>query len=161
MNSGIDPTHLRVKVIRPALDALSLGGDAAEELLLGTALQESGAGRFLIQNGGGPALGIWQIEPNTHDDIWDNFLKFRPDLAALVRSMTAPGLPLLSQLSGNLFYAATMARLIYFRAPFPLPAAGEIAAQAAFYKARYNSANGAATEAEYIAHWNAARVATL
>ena len=55
---------LRVEVIRPALRALDLWSPAAEDLVLGTAAQESGLA-YLRQIGGGPALGLWQIEPAT------------------------------------------------------------------------------------------------
>ena len=61
---GIDSDDLRLRVIRPTLAALDLGGEEVEALLLGTAAQESGCGRKLAQEGG-PALGVWQIEPNT------------------------------------------------------------------------------------------------
>jgi hypothetical protein len=49
MSVGIDPLDLRKLVIAPALALIGLGGAAAEELMLGTALQESGCGRRLAQ----------------------------------------------------------------------------------------------------------------
>ena len=76
--------------IRPALTTLAAGGIAAEQLLLGTAIQES----LLIhrqQLGGGPALGLFQMETATHDDCWNNFLKFRKGLADKVRRTLNPG----------------------------------------------------------------------
>ncbi len=36
----IDPRHLRIHVIEPALEALGLYSKAAEELILGTICQE-------------------------------------------------------------------------------------------------------------------------
>lgn len=57
--------------IRPALTALAAGGLASEQLLLGTAIQES----LLIhrqQLGGRSALGLFQMETATHDDCWNN-----------------------------------------------------------------------------------------
>ena len=44
----------------------------AVELLLMIAAHESHMGKYRRQLGGGPALGIYQIEPTTHDSIWDN-----------------------------------------------------------------------------------------
>lgn len=44
----------------------------AVELLLMIAAHESHLGKYRRQIGGGPALGIYQIEPVTHDSIWDN-----------------------------------------------------------------------------------------
>ena len=59
-------------------------------------------------------------------------------------------------LSGNLLYACAMARLVYARHPDPLPAAGDLEAQAELYKRVYNTAGGAATTAEYVANYKAA-----
>ncbi len=153
--AGIDPRDLRKYVIAPALAALSLDGDAAEELMLGTALQESGAGRRLAQVKG-PALGIWQMEPATHADIWQNFLTGHTGIAIAVHGLMLPKIEPVQQLEGNLYYACAMARLVYYRVSEPLPAAGGLAAQAAFYKTHYNTAAGAASAAEYIANWRAA-----
>ena len=60
-------------VIRPTLHALDMAGERAETLMLATALVESG-GRHTRQIGGGPALGLWQMEPETHDDIYTHYL---------------------------------------------------------------------------------------
>lgn len=155
--TGINLPQLRALVIGPALDAIGLGGDAAEELILGTIIQESGGGRSLRQLGGGPALGIAEMEPGTHDDIWLSFLNYRPGLAAKVAALRIPGLDSAAQLAGNLYYAVAMARIRYFRSPLPLPPAGDIEAQAAMWKGVYNTASGAGTEAEYRSNWIAAQ----
>ena len=60
-------------VIRPALTKINLWSRSAEELVLGTAIVESGL-TYLKQRGEGPALGLWQIEPATHEDLYTNFL---------------------------------------------------------------------------------------
>jgi hypothetical protein len=49
-------------------------------LLLGTALTESGDMHYLHQLGNGPALGVYQMEPTTHEDIYDNYLKYKKEL---------------------------------------------------------------------------------
>jgi len=156
MNDGIDIAQLRDQVVRPALQAIGLWSPAAEELLLGTVLQESGGGHFLHQLGSGPAVGICQMEPATHDDIWANFLAHQPALAEMVTRLTLPGLSRLQQLGGNLYYAVAMARLLYHRIPAPLPAAGDLNAQAAYYKRYYNTAGGAASTTQYVANWRRA-----
>ena len=154
---GISPSDLRLYVIRPALLTISLGGDAAEEQMLGTALQESGGGKYLVQIGG-PARGVWQMEPATHSDLWKNYLAYRHTLFDAMNSLKAPGLEGAMQLSGNLLYACAMARLVYARHPDPLPAAGDLEAQAELYKRVYNTAGGAATTAEYVANYKAAHL---
>lgn len=149
----IDPKQLRAEVIRPVLEHLGLGGDAAEELLLGTAIQESRCGTYLRQLGGGPALGVFQMEPATHDDIWDNYLRYQLQLAGKVGALLAPWPDRAPQLVGNLAYATAMARVHYRRVPAALPAAGDLLAQARYWKRWYNTPLGAGTPEEYIAAW--------
>lgn len=83
------PEEFLSGAIRPALARLRLGGAAAERLLLGTALTESGL-VHLRQSGGGPARGLYQIEPATHRDLWRHYLAFRPALAARLLCLAAP-----------------------------------------------------------------------
>ena len=72
--------QLRVDLIRPSLDGLGKWSPQAENLLLLTAAVESALGTYVRQKGGGPALGIYQMEPTTHDDIWANWLRYKPDM---------------------------------------------------------------------------------
>src|SRR3546814_18753812 len=81
----INPRDLCQEVIRPTLEKLDLYSPAAANLLLGTALTEStiGGATCLVQKGG-PALGIYQIEPATHLDCWRNFLVYRDGLRSKI-----------------------------------------------------------------------------
>jgi hypothetical protein len=157
--SGIDLGQLRQYVIVPTLDYLGaqrFGGPAAEEILIGIALQESRGGHYLAQLFPGPARGLWEMEPATEQDIWENFLRYKTDLFAAVWGLLGPRLDRGMQLYGNLYYACAMARIELYRAPEKLPDAGDVAAQADFYKRHYNSGRGKATVAEYLANWRAA-----
>ncbi len=146
----LDPAQFRRHVIRPALLKRSLHSPAAEVLLLGTALTESGL-EHLIQRGGGPALGPYQVEPATHTDIWLSYLAFRPARAARVASLAAGLKPSAAQLVWNLGYATVIARLVYYRAPEPLPAAHDIGALAAYWKAHFNTGAGKGDPRDFIA----------
>ncbi|WP_130731998.1 hypothetical protein [Komagataeibacter xylinus] len=138
---------LKARVIAPTLAFIGLGGQAAVNLLAGIALAETGC-RVLVQEGGGPALGLWQMEPFTHDDIWATFLP-APRLSSIRARLLAlqAGWPVGSdratQLVGNLPYACAMARLKCYRAPDPLPGADDAAGQCRFWKTNYNTALGA------------------
>jgi hypothetical protein len=155
--------HLRELVIRPTLQRLQLWSESAEELLLGTAAQESRCGEYLEQLGHGPALGIFQMESATHDDIWSTYLGFREQLKDRVVSLLAQvdlALPLRAsweslahQMVWNLAYATAMARLRYLRDRQPLPPAEDIAALAATWKRCYNSRLGKGTENEFVANY--------
>lgn len=63
----LDIEEFRTLVVRLTISAMDMHSQAAENLLVGTAVQESGRGR-LVQKGG-PALGIYQMEPATFNDI--------------------------------------------------------------------------------------------
>ncbi|MFC3001130.1 hypothetical protein [Falsiroseomonas tokyonensis] len=154
------------QVIDPALEALALDDAAARDglrlLLLGTALQESGLKhlRQLPNRDGsrGPALGYFQMEPATHDDIWATWLAYRGPLASRVLAVAGllAGRPKAELLVQNHIYAAVMARLRYRRAPGRLPAAGDVAAMAAYWKAHYNTALGRGRASEFEAKLAAA-----
>jgi hypothetical protein len=145
----LDPEQFRLRVIRPSLTRLGLHSPAAEVLLLGTAISESRLSA-LAQDGGGPALGVYQIEPATHADIWRNYLAYRPVLSARVLALAAGGLGRPEQLVWNLAYATAMARIVYRRRPEPIPPAGDIPALAAYWKAHFNTAAGKGTAAKFI-----------
>lgn len=151
--TGLDLSDLKVRVIAPALARIGMDGAAAVNLLAGTALVESGC-RRLVQDGGGPALGLWQMEPFTHDDIWATFLSDArlSSLRGAVLDLASQWPARVSQLPGNLPYACAMARLKYYRAPGPLPAADDAAAQCRYWKSNYNTALGAgAADGPHIA----------
>jgi hypothetical protein len=144
----IDPAVFRSLVIVPTLTRLNLDSQVARELLLGTALQESGL-NHLVQEGGGPARGLFQVEPATHADVWANYLHYRPELLQAVLALTAPWPDRDAQLATNLVYEAAIARLVYLRAPEPLPATPDPDLLGAYWKAHYNTAGGAGTVTQF------------
>lgn len=152
---GIDPIQLRELIVRPALVALNMHSEAAENLVMGTAAQESLLGKFLKQVGGGPALSIFQIEPATYQDYWDGYLADHPDVANLVRKAvcTNEGTPPAGRMVWDLRYAAMMCRIHYRRIRSPLPDAQDVWALAAYWKKYYNTVHGAGTEQEFVDHY--------
>ena len=151
----IDPTQLRHEVVRPALEWIDLYSKAAEDLLMGTAAQESRL-QYLKQLGTGPALGIFQMEPATHDDIWDNYLAYNPELASQVRGLASQHKWTANparELVGNLMYAAAMSRVFYRRIKAALPEQGDVAGMARYWKNFYNTSLGAGTEEEFVRNY--------
>jgi len=147
--------QFRELIIKPALSVVGGFTPAAEQLVLGTALQESRL-EFIKQLGGGPALGLFQMEPATYEDIWNNYLKFRKDLSDKVKTLAAPTTadhPSPNELIGNMWYAAAMCRIHYMRVSDPLPKAGDIPGMAAYWKEFYNTIQGAGTEEEFEENW--------
>jgi hypothetical protein len=134
-------------IIVPALERVKLDSPAARELLLGTAIQESGL-KYVHQIQG-PALGLFQMEPATHDDIWENFLKYKSFDGLGIRR--AP-----EMLMGDLWYAAMMCRIHYYRVKEPLPEPGDLEGMAAYWKVHYNTYQGAGKPHDYIRNWHRA-----
>lgn len=147
----IDPIHLLKYVIRPTLKELDLWSIEAEQLVLGTACQESACGEYLKQLGGGPALGIYQMEPATHDDLIKNFLQYKPPLRDKVWSYVRKQPPISNEMIGNLYYATAMCRIHYLRVPASIPTG--LRPQAAYWKKYYNTELGAGTIDEYMKSW--------
>lgn len=148
----LDVSQVREFVVRPALQHIGLWSLAAEELVLGTGLQESRL-RYIKQLGRGPALGLFQMEPATHDDIWFNYLRYQIELRNLVKGLaphTHKFHPTAEALIGHLPYAAAMCRVHYRRVRAPLPAAGDIEGQAKYWKRYYNTELGKGTVEEYM-----------
>jgi len=146
---GIDSYHLRLYVVRPVLVQLGLRSDDAEELLLGTAAQESFMGTYLKQLHG-PAFGIYQMEPATHDDIWRSYLRFGSGkLDEKVRGFMVGVEPSAGQMVWNLAYATAMARVHYYRIREALPSLHDVDAMARYWKRYYNTALGRGTVEEF------------
>lgn len=140
---GANLSTIKHQIILPTLADISLGGEAAVNLVTGTGLVESG---FVYdQQINGPALGWFQMEPKTHDDIWLNFLRYRLDLANRILAASGlTGLPGAENLTRNRVYSACMCRVQYLRTPVPLPSATDAAALSAYHKQYYNTALGKA-----------------
>lgn len=111
---GICPKELIDFVIRPTLEHLGAWSLNAEQLLLGTAAQESGLGYHLGNQGAG--CGIYCISADTHQQVWDQYLAFHPDFASAVRGLASQKEFLShphAELSTNLAYATAVAWAIY------------------------------------------------
>jgi hypothetical protein len=149
------PHTFVAQVIRPALRQIHLYSAAAEQLLLGTAIQESRL-KYVVQQPHGPARGYFQMEPGTHDDIWKSFLHYHKHLAARVNSLLskAESPHKFAALKTNHKYAAAMCRVHYFRVSTALPHLNDIQAMAEYWKTYYNSEEGGGTVDEYVLNWN-------
>ncbi len=138
--------QIKQYIIEPTLKQLNLYSESAVNLLLGTAAQESQMGYYIKQISG-PALGMYQMEPATHDDIVTNYLNYRDELKQQVQSIAPINA---DELMHNLRYSTAMARLHYARVSEALPEANDIEGLARYYKRYYNTPQGKATTDEFI-----------
>jgi len=151
--------QLKQHVVEPTLKYLSPVipySDEAVDLLMMTVAHESIGGTYLKQVKG-PALGIYQIEPDTHNDVYENYLDYRTEMKSCIQGLqvvaaVSDEIPLDEDLIFNLVYATAIARVIYYRAPEPLPEKykGDYWMDLAKYaKKYYNTSAGKATPEKY------------
>lgn len=131
-------------VIKRALYDLQLLSDDAVELMIFTCANESLGGSYLHQVNG-PALGIYQMEPATYNDIWHNYIQHKSSiLIQLIHNFQAPTMPNEDRLIYDLRFATAMARLHYARVSEPIPNAKDIKGIFEYYKKYYNTSAGKA-----------------
>ena len=152
----INPAEFRSLIIRPALKAAGMWSEAAENLLLGTAVHESVLVWLTERNNKpGRATGFYQMEPATADDICHRYLATRSDLSLMLAKATWPHVsapPLYSHLNGqeiarlmveDLRFSTLMCRVRYWMVPQALPDANDIDGLARYWKKWYNTELGA------------------
>lgn len=151
---SIDIDQLRQDIVSPVLKKLELWSLSAENLILGTAAQESALGTYVRQLGGGPALGIYQMEPTTYYDLWTNYIRRKPKLYYMLSKVCSKcgkkDIPDASELMYNLAFATAMTRIHYLRIPELLPQHNSTKDLALYWKRYYNTPKGKGTVEEFI-----------
>ncbi len=142
-------------VIRPTLKEIPHG--YSEPALLAITMiiaHESKRGEYIHQLGNGPALGVIQMEPSTHestwtygDSIWGNAFKLG------IIASESPTRPPVERLLYDLRYNVFMARQRLFMKPELLPNLADefaqIDAMSKYLKKHWNSVKGAASDTSY------------
>lgn len=155
---GISASHLRDYIIMPVLNYLNLKEDreVATNLLLGTAAQETHMGLHLHQLKG-PALGIYQIEQTTYEDLFKSVFPRYSLTAAKIDALKGPFYIYkqfgIHPLIGDLYYQTAIARMIYYRWPAPLPTDSKPLNLAHYYKNWFNSGEGKATPSQFVENY--------
>ncbi len=150
---GLDPRQFAFRIVRPLLRDIGLSSFAAERLVLGTGMQESRL-RFMQQLRG-PALGVYQMEAATYQDIRANFLARDTSLRRAIDAWAIRA-PDPEEMEGNLYFATGMCRAHYRRVAADLPAPSDAAGLAQYWKRYYNTALGKGTVAEALPHFQLA-----
>jgi len=120
-------------------------------LVLGTIAQESGYGKYHKQING-PALGICQMEPNTFNDIMNNYLRYHPDIIEKIKLVIHDQTIVVQDLITNDRLAICMCRVHYLRMKGAIPSTVEGYAQ--YWKQWYNTPLGAGTTDQFIRNYN-------
>lgn len=146
----MNPEHFLQYIVVDALRILGaydqrMSTSAGIALVLGTAMVESDL-KYLQQLKGGPAIGVFQMEPATHLSIWQDFLPDFPELSDLVEqtalTWSLDERPDPSEMRWNLRYATVMCRIRYWWAKEKLPDL-DAYALAGYHERHYNTATGA------------------
>lgn len=151
----INVKQLEELIIVPTLQYLDPEipfSDAAVELLKMTAAHESHLGSYIAQVGG-PALGIYQMEPATANDIGMNFFKYNEELRSKLFCLHSDQ-RVVNEITMNLAFATAMARIHYYRDKYPLPDAMDIEGLAQYAKRVYNTVEGKAEWRDYYNAYN-------
>jgi len=145
-------TQLRTYIVRPALALLppALATRFAEDLLISTCAVESALGTYIHQIAG-PALGIFQMDPETLVGLWAwarvdaRWMPAFRAVGVLPELATPPNDAILY----NLRLAVILARLYYYRDPQPFPSVSSETNLWSIYKRVWNTELGATTLSEF------------
>lgn len=145
-------------VLRPVLETMGMVSENAVQLMIGTALQESRF-EYLVQLEEGPAVGFFQMEPATSEDIMYRYVQnkdhhFR-DMVQTASQLVSPWnlspAALRLHVLSNLRLQVVLARLKYYMVPAAIP--DTLAGQSKYWKQYYNTPLGAGTADEYMENY--------
>lgn len=142
-------------IIKPTLKYMGGNYDSlnARMLLLATAAIESNCGHKIVQEGG-PALGVWQMEPDTENDIFANCDALMDKYFLVKVNRLAVGIPYENDLTVCPMYACVMARLKYSMDRDALPHHSDKYAIYVYYKRIFNTPKGASTWDKFRIAWD-------
>ena len=144
------PDQLRDYIIIPVLARMEMLTKDAEDLVLATAIHEGHNLKRITQYNGGPARSYYQIEPATLNDLYKNYLSYRPDKKELLDSFMIPMYDRVDNLVMNTAYATAACRLIYYRVRDAIPSTLE--GKARYWKEHYNTHLGKGSVDDFISN---------
>ena len=118
-----------------------------KKMIFETACVESNCGEYIKQING-PACGIFQIEPNTAQDIIDNYIKYRSRYKDIFDMLYIKTFTLPQNLKYNLAFSVFMCRMFYMRIKESIP--NTVEKRAEYWKKYYNTEQEKGTTTEYI-----------
>ena len=134
-----------------ALYKIGSYSDDALVMVVRTGMAESGYRALKGYGDGNPAIGFWQIEPATMDDMINNYIKYRSHYKKNLISlgMNFQKDTIMSVMS-NMAVQAALCRLHYRRDKDPLPSWDDMEGQAKYWKRVYNTVEGRGTVKHFI-----------
>lgn len=151
--SALNPRDVR-KLIQTTLTPMNLYSANAEEIMMATCAQESLMGTYRIQEPSHIAKGIFQEEDSDFNDMFVNYINYKPGLLKQVTALFKQQPPTCMELVTNDKAAVAICRIHYLRCVGPLPDKSDINGIWTYYKKYYNGP-GAATFDQFIHNFNA------
>jgi hypothetical protein len=136
------------KIIKYTLKKLAMDSEEARALIFATGNAESGY--RVLEQIGGPAIGFFQVEPNTIADVWDNYVFYRPEIKTDLWSLGFDESNMSGSVMASIALQVAFARLQYKRDPNKLPDMGNKAAMAEYWKRVYNTELGRGTVKHFL-----------
>ena len=134
-----------------ALYRIDSYSDDALALVVRTGMAESGYRALKGYGDGNPAIGFWQIEPATMNDMIDNYINYR---SKYKKTLISLGMNFekdtIMSIMSNMAVQAALCRLHYRRDKDPLPSWDDMEGQAKYWKRVYNTVEGRGTVKHFI-----------
>ena len=139
------------EIVEYSLYRINSYSDDALALVVRTGMAESGYRELRGYGEGNPAIGFWQIEPATMDDMIENYIQYRSHYKKNLISLgmnfkTDTAMSVIS----NLAVQAALCRLHYRRDKDPIPSWDDLEAQGKYWKKVYNTKLGRGTVKHFM-----------
>ena len=134
-----------------ALYKIDSYSDDALALVVRTGMAESGYRALKGYGEGNPAIGFWQIEPATMNDMITNYIKYRSHYKKNLISLGMNfGKDKIISVMSNMAIQAALCRLQYRRDKDPIPSWDDLEAQGKYWKKVYNTFEGRGTVDHFV-----------
>ena len=134
-----------------ALYKIDSYSDDALALVVRTGMAESGYRALKGYGEGNPAIGFWQIEPATMNDMITNYIKYRSHYKKNLISLGMNfGKDKIISVMSNMAIQAALCRLHYRRDKDPIPSWDDLEAQGKYWKKVYNTFEGRGTVDHFV-----------
>ena len=139
------------EIVEYALYRIDAYSDDALALVVRTGMAESGYRALKGYGEGNPAIGFFQIEPATMNDMIDNYISYRSHYEKNLISlgMNFKKDTIMSVMS-NIGVQAALCRIHYRRDKHSIPSWDDLEGQAKYWKRVYNTNLGRGTTEHFI-----------
>ena len=139
------------EIVEYALYKVDSFSDDALALVVRTGMAESGYRALKGYGEGNPAIGFWQIEPATMNDMIKNYIHYRSHYKNNLISlgMNFEKDTIMSVMS-NMAVQAALCRLHYRRDKHPIPSWDNLEDQGKYWKRVYNTIEGRGTVQHFV-----------